>query len=190
MPNLKTAEDFRDYLKVGGIGIIEARIERAFSARLLELKEKITRLIAVEQADPFHENLLLTSILVDTRALFLESDRLQRNATLQNVYRARGMEERAYAIDSIFNEKVLHERSMKDIIKAWVDKRVVHMDWLWDDDEALIFDQIEALVFGSRIKSLFEVLLQLIEEYEALVAHFGKDIQEQLEKVLLAMTGP
>lgn len=189
MPVLKTAEDVRRYFDQGGIGIIEAHIERVFSARFSELKDKILRLLAIEEVDPFLANLLLTSILVDTRALFLESTRLKRNATLQTVYRARRMEERAEAVDAIFDEKVLQGKSMREVIKGWVDRRVVHIDWLWDDEEQLLFTQIEALFFETRMKSLLQVLLELIADYEEVVARFGENSQEQLNRILKAATG-
>ncbi len=189
MPDLKTVEDVKSYLESGGMGAIEARIERAFSARFVELKEKISRLFAIEKADPFAANLLLTSILVDTRALFLESDRQKRNATLQTVYRARRMEERAEAVDAIFDEKVLQGKSMREVIKGWVDKRVVHIDWLWDDDEVLLFKQMESLIFETGMKNLLQVLLELIAEYEEVVIRFGENTQEQMDRVFRAMTG-
>lgn len=189
MPDLKTVNDVRSYLNLGGFGAIEARIEQAFSARFCELKEKISRLSAIEHTDPFAANLILTSILVDTRALFLESDRQKRNATLQNVYRARRMEERAKAVDAIFDEEVFQGKSMREVIKGWVDKRVVHMDWLWNDDEVLLFSQMESLIFESGMKNLLSVLLGIIAEYEEVVFRFGKDAQEQLERVLKEMTG-
>ncbi|MDR2307953.1 MAG: hypothetical protein LBE53_12260 [Paucimonas sp.] len=189
MPDLKTVEDFKSYLELGGIGAIEARIERVFSARFVELKEKISRLFAIEKADQFAANVLLTSILVDTRALFLESDRQKRNATLQTVYRARRMEERAEAVDAIFDEEVLQGKSMREVIKGWVDKRVVHIDWLWDDDEILLSKQMESLIFESGMKNLLQVLLELIAEYEEVVIRLGKDSQEQMDRVFRAMTG-
>ncbi|MBH3362207.1 hypothetical protein [Pseudomonas sp. URMO17WK12:I11] len=189
MPDLKTVEDFKRYLELGGIGAIEARIERVFSARFVELKEKILRLFAIEKADQFAANVLLTSILVDTRALFLESDRQKRNATLQTVYRARRMEERAEAVDAIFDEEVLQGKSMREVIKGWVDKRVVHIDWLWDDDEILLSKQMESLIFESGMRNLLQVLLELIAEYEEVVIRLGKDSQEQIDRVFRAMTG-
>ncbi|MCE0882885.1 hypothetical protein [Pseudomonas putida] len=189
MPDLKTAEDFRRYLDLGGIRTIEARIERVFSDRFLELKDKILRLMAIEKFDASLANFLLTSILVDARALFLESSRHKRNATLQTVYRARRMEERANAVDAIFEEKVLEGKSMKEVIKGWVDRRIVHIDWLWDDEELLLFTQIEKLIFGSGMKNLLQVLLELIAEYEEVVVQFGENSQEQLYQMLKAATG-
>lgn len=189
MPDLKTAEDCRNFITAGGLGMVEARIERAFSARFVDLKEKINRLAAEQRWDTFEANLLLTSILVDTRALFLESDRQKRNATLQNVYRARRMDVRADAIDAIFNENKIQGQSLKNIIKSWVDKRVVHIDWLWSEEEVIIFTQMESLIFGEAMKSLPQILLEIIDEYEDFVGRFGKDFQEQIGKVFEAMTG-
>lgn len=188
MPDMKTSEDFKRYLEYGGIGVIEARIERAFSHRSSELKEKIVRLLDIEEEDPFLANVLLTSILVDTRALFLESTHRKRNATLQTVYRARRMEERANAVDAIFDEKVLQGKSMKEVIKGWVDTRVVHIDWLWDEEENSLFREVETLIFKNKMKNLLQVLLELIAEYEEVVVQFGENSQEQLYQVLEAMT--
>ncbi|MDU8458147.1 hypothetical protein [Pseudomonas syringae group sp. J254-4] len=189
MPDLKTAKDVEDYIAAGGLGVIEARIERAFSARFSELKEKISRLFDIELSDPFEANLLLTSILVDTRALFLESDRQKRNATLQNVYRARRMESRAAAVDAVFDEEFFPGKSLREVIKAWVDKRVVHMDWLWDDDEVILFKRMESLIFGGGMKNLLIVLVELITEYEEVVLRFGENMREQLDLIVRSMTG-
>lgn len=189
MPDLKTVKDVKEYIAAGGIGAIEARIERAFSVRFGELKEKISRLFDIELNDPFLANLLLTSILVDTRALFLESDRQKRNATLQNVYRSRRMDDRAAAVDAVFDEEFLQGISLRVVIKAWVDKRVVHMDWLWGDDEVILFKRMESLIFDGGMKNLLVVLLELIAEYEEVVSRFGENVQEQMDRVFRAMTG-
>lgn len=189
MPDLKTADDYRNYIKAGGLALVESRIENVFSVKLCLLKEKISRLVSVEEGDPFLANVLWTSILVDTRAFFLESGRHPRNATLQNVYRARKREDLAEAIDKKFDVKVIEDESIRDIIKSWVDKRVVHMDWLWDDREVLITKQMEDLIYGNGMKSLREVLLEIIEEYDEFVVEFGKNTREQIDLFLEATTG-
>ncbi|PKG54471.1 MULTISPECIES: hypothetical protein [Halomonadaceae] len=189
MPDLKTADDAREFIKAGGLGAIEARIERAFAVRFSDLKEKILRLSDHEIDDVLVANALLTSILVDTRALFLESDRHKRNATLQNVYRARRMDERARAVDAVFDEKVLDGMSLRTVIKSWVDQRIVHMDYLWDDNEVILFQRMETIIFGGRVNNLLLVLLNLIAEYEEVVSMFGENAQEQLFRVMRAITG-
>lgn len=78
---------------------------------------------------------------------------------------------------------------MKEVIKGWVDRRIVHIDWLWDDEELLLFTQIEKLIFGSGMKNLLQVLLELIAEYEEVVVQFGENSQEQLYQMLKAATG-
>jgi len=95
MPKLETREDFEVFQAAGGIGAIEGRIERAFKSRIDDLKEKIFRLNEMAETDMHLKNLIITSILVDARALFLEDEKLERNATLQNVYLARRLVERA-----------------------------------------------------------------------------------------------
>lgn len=189
MPQLKTADEIRHHIAIGGIGAIESRIEAAFSARLKDLKEKIIRLESIEKNDLFLSNTLINSILVDCRALFFESGRLQRNATLQNVYRARRMDEKAEAVDEILNQEVIDGKSLREVIKAWVDKRIVHMDWLWDEQESAMLEDIKGLIFSEKLNGLFGILKGLVDEYEAIVGRFGKDAKEQFELTLRALTG-
>ncbi|MFU1518279.1 hypothetical protein ACM25P_07170 [Vreelandella alkaliphila] len=99
------------------------------------------------------------------------------------------MEERAKSVDEVFDEKVLDGKTLREIIKSWVDKRVVHMDFLWDDDEVIHIKRIEWFIFGGGMNNLLFVLLKLIAEYEEVVARFGENAQDQLHLVLSEMTG-
>lgn len=189
MPDMKTAADVKKYIVNGGFGLVENRVEKIFKSRIIELKEKILRFKSIGNSDVFLANLLLNSILIDTRALFLESDRHKRNSTLQNVYRARSLEDRAAAVDNLLDEKILNELSIRKIVKSWVDQRIVHIDWLWDDEEVKIFKEIEYFIFNDKVKNLNETLLKLISDYEEFISQYGDNTREQTELVMKAMTG-
>lgn len=188
MPLLKTSDDAKSFIAYGGVTCIESKIENVFGLRLDALKEKIRRLRAADASNVFVANLLVDSILVDCRALFLENKRYARNVTLQNVYRARRMDEEATRVDGILSMYVSPERTAHDVIKAWVDKRVVHLDWLWDEEEERIFQDIKAFLFNSERGGLLELLDTLIEDYEKMRSTFGKNTREQIDMVLAAMT--
>lgn len=189
MLDFKTAESAREYIELGGVGAVEVRIERAFSIRLKLLKQKILQLLNMDLQDNCALDLVLNSILVDVRALFLESDWRKRNATLQNVYRARGMQDRALEVDAVFKEEVLPEVTLERVVKDWVDKRVVHVDWLWDDEEILFFERIESLIFGGEMHNLLRVVMRLVDDYENMVSRFGSNLHEQIDLVVANLTG-
>ena len=189
MPNLKTVKDVMKFQAAGGIGAIESRIEKAFSLRLVELKDKINWLSSVAETDVRSKNLIITSILVDARALLLEHERHKRNATLQNVYLARRLDDRAAAVDTELDREVFPGKTFRQVIKLWVDKRVVHMDWMWDEDEASAFNDMERLIFNDGMNGLFGILLRFIDDYEDVVDRFGLNVREQLDRVTAAMTG-
>jgi len=188
MPKLKTRADVEAFQASGGIGAIEGRIEAAFRSRFDDLKDKIVRLNEMAETDMFLKNLLITSILVDTRALLLEDEKLERNATLQNVYLARRLVERAKNVDAALDREILPGKNFREIIKCWVDKRVVRMDWMWDEDEASAYMDMDEVFFSDGIYSFTAVLLSLIEEYEGVVARLGKNAREQMELAITALT--
>jgi hypothetical protein len=63
------------------------------------------------------------------------------------------------------------------------------MDYLWDDNEVILFQRMETIIFGGRVNNLLLVLLNLIAEYEEVVSMFGENAQEQLFRVMRAITG-
>lgn len=134
-------------------------------------------------------NLITDSILVDCRALFMENKRFLRNATLQNVYRARQMDEKATNVDKLLAIKVSTDKTFHDVVKAWVDQRVVHIDWLWDEEEDRIFEDKRAFLFCSESGGLLKLLDNLIEDYEFVRSSFGRNAREQIDMALAAMTG-
>jgi hypothetical protein len=189
MPLLKTADDAKSFIAAGGVACIESKIENVFGLRFDALKEKVRRLRADGDSDVFVANLLVDSILVDCRALFLENEKRARNATLQNVYMARRMDEAATSVNELLNMNVSPGRTSRDVIKAWVDKRVVHVDWLWDEEEERILEDMKAFLFNTEGGGLLERLDRLIEDYEKMRSTFGKNAREKIEMVFSALTG-
>lgn len=189
MPVLKTTDEVKSFIAAGGFACIESKIESIFGSRLDALKEKICQLRSADASDVFVMNLLVDSILVDCRALFLENKRYARNATLQNVYRARRMDDAATRVDELFSLKVSSERTARDAIKDWVDKRLVHVDWMWDEEEEKVFEEMKAFLFNSEQDGLLPLLDILIDDYEKMRSMFGRNVREQIDTCLAALTG-
>ncbi|HEP6274465.1 TPA: hypothetical protein VDA67_002311 [Burkholderia vietnamiensis] len=191
-PNLKTAEDVRKYIEDGGAAWVESRIEDSFAERLHGMKEKIARLESLRSVDPFLSNVLVESILVDCRALFLERKKKDpaedKNSTLQNVYRARGEDEKAKKIDDVFERKILN-KSLKTIIKGWVDKRIVHMDFLKKPEEDELFSIASTFIFSEDDSGMLPVLRAIVDEYEAFTGTHGPNMRAAIDRVFELLTG-
>ncbi|WP_449405790.1 hypothetical protein [Massilia phosphatilytica] len=99
------------------------------------------------------------------------------------------MDEAATSVNELLNMNVSPGRTARDVIKAWVDKRVVHVDWLWDEEEERILEDMKAFLFNTEGGGLLELLDKLIEDYEKMRSTFGKNSREQIEMVLSALTG-
>lgn len=187
-PKITTMEEAKAFFASGGVFSTESRIENAFRARLEHLKEKIRLLRATEPGQEFMGNVLVESILVDFRALFLESKNRKLNSTLQNVYLARRMKDKAEKVDEYLNMAVRPGKSVKLIVKAWVDQRIAHIDWMSNEEETRIFDDMKAFLFDDEQAGLLKWLDTVIEDYELATSHLGKNMREQLEIVVAAMT--
>jgi hypothetical protein len=164
-------------------------MEDLFGLRIDALKQKISLLRAVDAGEEFMGNLLVDSVLVDCRALFLEGDRYPRNSTLQNVYRARRMDARAQKVDEFLSTKMSAGKTVREVIKAWVDRRVVHIDWLWDEEEDQIFEDMRSFLFNDEKGGLLTFLDILIADYECVRLSYGRNSREQINNVLAALTG-
>lgn len=189
MPVIKTAEDARNFIAAGGIACVESKIEKTFGQRVDELKEKIRRLKTGDPEDVFLLNLLANSILVDCRALFLENKSRSRNATLQNVYLARSMHEESARVDQLLNMEAAPGKTARQVIKGWVDQRIVHIDWLWDEQEEQFFDDIKTFLLNAHGGGLLALLDELIEDYDRMRSTFGDNLREQIDQVFAALTG-
>lgn len=188
----KKANEILELIDKDGLFFHLRPIEKAFDLRLNQLRIKLHRFLSpefLEKYDSLDQDIYIQSILVDCRALFLESPRLKENSTLQNIYKIRHQPEKARAIDEIFDEIVVEDKSYRTIIKDVVDKRIVHIDRLDDEQEKKCLDHIDYILSRETIKSLFILLLQISIEYGEFVKQYGESSEEQLNRVLHSLTG-
>lgn len=187
----KNADEVRQFIRRGGLFKKMNRIEEVFSDKLKIMNQKIHRIISgYFKDDELSYRVYVNSILTDCRAMFLENSRCKFNSTLQSTYRARGLEILANEIDEIFNEA--HNptgKQLREIIKSWIDKRVVHYDYLESEKEKEIREDIENILDQNSINNLFEKLIIISISYENLCDELGKNSEEQLEKTLSWLTG-
>jgi hypothetical protein len=77
------------------------RIEEVFYKKFLKLRQKINKVLKLSD-DLLDYDVYVDSILVDCRAIFLETKNRKSNSTLQNSYRARNLDDLANEIDEFF----------------------------------------------------------------------------------------
>lgn len=188
LPRMETKEDVLKFLEKG-MFFKQNRIEEVFYQRFVQLRKKIHKVLSDENRDEFDYEVYVNSILVDCRAIFLENPRFKFNSTLQGTYRARGLNDFAQAIDEFFEREVLKGRSLKVVIKDWVDKRVVHVDCMEPEDENAITANILTVIDRKVLGNIFHDVLLISLQYEEVRALYGKNAGEQLDKVLSLMTG-
>lgn len=188
MDKIETREDALKYLKKG-MFYKQDRIEEIFNEKFIDLRLKILLVLENKLDDPLYYNVFLNSILVDCRAMFLENKRYKLNSTLQNSYRARRMDDFAQEIDELFDRTTSSGKTLKEVIKSWVDQRIVHFDYLESDDEQLITDDIKEVIDRETMGNLFHDILLIAMQYEEFKAAYGKNTTEQISKVLEALTG-
>lgn len=188
----KEASEIMELINKDGLFFHLRPIEKAFDLRLNQLRMKLHRFLSpefIEKYDDLDQDIYIQSILVDCRALFLESPRLKENSTLQNIYKIRHQSEKAREIDEVFDEIVVEGKSYRTIIKEVVDKRIVHIDRLDDEQEKKCLDHVDYILSRETIKSLFILLLQISIDYSKFVKQHGESSEEQLNRVLRSLTG-
>lgn len=121
IPDLKTKEEALDFLNKGMFHV-QDRIGEVFKQKFNMMRLKIHRILDhKEPLDELSYDVYVTSILVDCRALFLESKYRKKNSTLQNFYLSRGFESLAESIDEKLVNKEINGKKLGGIIKGWVD---------------------------------------------------------------------
>lgn len=188
LPELRTKEDALKFLEKG-MFFKQNRIEELFYRRFVSLRKKIHKVLANECLDGFDYDVYIGSILVDCRAMFLENTRFKFNGTLQSTYRARKLDEYAAGIDEFFDREVVEGKSLKVVIKDWVDKTLVHVDYLEPDDEHLAYENILSVIDRKTLGSIFHDILIIARQYEEVRELYGKNSEEQLNRTFLWMTG-
>ena len=188
LPELKTKDDVLEFIKKG-MFFKQKRIEEVFYRRFVSLRQKINKVLSDECLDDFDYDIYVNSILIDCRALFLENPRNKFNGTLQGAYRARNLDEYAKGIDEFFDREVVEGKSLKVVIKDWVDKMLVHIDYLEPEDENLVFENILLIIDRKTLSNIFHDILIIARQYEESRDLYGKNADEQLDRILSWLTG-
>lgn len=187
LPKLKTKEEVLKFLEKGMFSK-QNRIEELFYRRFVSLRKKIHKVLSGECLDDFDYDVYVNSILVDCRALFLESARLKFNGTLQSTYRARNLGDYAAGVDEFFDREVVEGKTLKVVIKDWVDKKLVHVDYLEPDDENLVRENILSVIDDKTLDNIFLDILSIAGQYEEVRKLYGRNLEEQLDRVVSWMT--
>ncbi|BCV52920.1 hypothetical protein [Shewanella algae] len=188
LPELKTKDDVIKFIEKG-MFFKQNRIEELFYIRFVSLRKKIHKLLTNEILDDFDYDIYVNSILVDCRALFLENPRYKFNGTLQSTYRARNLGEYAEGIDEFFDREVVEGKSLKVVIKDWVDQRLVHIDYLEPEDEDLVYENILSIIDRKTLRNIFHDILIIARQYEEIRELYGKNAEEQVNRTLSWLTG-
>jgi len=185
---INSVEDARKVLDKG-IFYKQNRIEEVFYEKFIKLRLKIHKILENKIEDPLDYDVYVNSILIDCRAMFLENKRYLFNSTLQSTYRARNLNEYADGIDEFFERKINDNKTLKEAIKDWVDKRVAHYDYLEPEEEKAIFEATSNLLDRDVLGNLFHDILIIAKQYEEIRTQYGSNAKEQFEKTLAALTG-
>ncbi|EGR3376013.1 hypothetical protein DMJ27_25195 [Vibrio parahaemolyticus] len=189
IPEFKTMEEVEEFLSKG-VFHVQDRIGEVFKQKFNMMRLKIHRVLDhQEPLDELSYDVYVTSILVDCRALFLESKFRKKNSTLQNFYLSRGFEDLAKSIDEKFVNKDIDGKKLGHLIKGWVDQRVVHVDYLDEETEDEHFDGILTILRRDTVENLFIDLLVIAGEYEEFKETYGQSMTEQMDRLLRAFTG-
>ncbi|MNE21375.1 hypothetical protein D3C80_1145350 [compost metagenome] len=171
-----------------GLYYKQNRIEEVFYRKFSILRKKVHRVLEKKDISELDYEVYVNSILVDCRALFLENPRFEFNSTLQSTYKARNLEQYAKNIDDFFNQEILAGMTLKVIIKDWVDKRVVHVDYLETDNEINFIENIHSILNKETIDNLFIHILLIAKQYEEVREIYGKNTEEQIDRFLANLT--
>ncbi|WP_375320629.1 hypothetical protein [Aliivibrio logei] len=189
IPDLKTKEEALEFFNKGMFHV-QDRIGMVFKQKFNMMRRKIHKVLDHDQPlDELSYDVYVTSILVDCRALFLESKYRKTNSTLQNFYISRGFEDLAESIDEKFVNKDIDGKKLGEIIKSWVDKRVVHVDYIDEELEVQNFDNVLSILRRDTVENIFVDLLLIAGEYEEFKQKYGHTMTEQMERFFEAMTG-
>jgi hypothetical protein len=157
-------------------------LKRRFHEKFATLRKKVHRVLDRDQntkLDDESYDVFVNSILVDCRAIFIENSQYKKNCTIQNFYKATNHPELASSIDDLFNKKTNAGVSVREAIKGWVDKNIVHFDFIDQKTEQEHLDNVLSVIDRSTIDNLFVDIL--------LVAHQYEEYRRYLEKLSFAV---
>lgn len=164
-------------------------IEELFHKKFVKLRLKVHKILDNQYENNMDYETLVHSILIDCRAIFLENTKQTQNSTLQNIYKNRGLDDYAAGIDEYFDKIVKNGKSRKEIIKGFVDKRLAHCDFLEEDEEKILEENLLVILDRTTIENIFVDILFIAIQYEEIRKTFGKNPREQLDLVLKTLTG-
>lgn len=162
-----------------------------FSRLLSRVDEKFARLrrkvhrILENKLDEEAYSVFVESILVDCRALFIENSRYKTNCTLQNFYRATNHPEYAEGIDKYFDSATSNGVNLREVIKTWVDKHIVHFDYVNKEAEDAALQGVSRLLDRQTINNLFVDIMLFARHYE----EYRASLYQSGAAVIEAMTG-
>lgn len=171
-----------------GIFHKENRMEEVFHEKFIKLRLKIHKIIEGQYDDELMYEILVHSILIDCRAIFLENTDYKYNTTLQNIYRNRSLNEYADGIDNYFNTIIKGNKSLKEIIRKFVNKRLAHVDYLEEKQENILEEDILTILDRNTINNIFVDILVIAIQYEEIRKYFGKNKGEQLDRIFETLT--
>ncbi|WP_343515092.1 hypothetical protein [Klebsiella quasipneumoniae] len=187
----RSADEIRKLIEKDGIFFPIKNIERLFNSKFISLRKKIHRFLDDDfdkKYDSLDKNVYLQSILVDCRAMFLESPRRKDNGTMQNIFIIRNFPEMAEKIDNAFNEKIEGDITYRKIIKDIVDQRIAHYDYVDDEVENKYLEHLELIINREDFKNIFILLLSLSIDYKSFLEVYGETYEEQFNQFLNFMT--
>lgn len=163
-------------------------LNRRFREKFVTLRRKVHRVLDRDpktNLDDESYDVFVNSILVDCRALFIENSRYTKNCTIQNYYKATKHPEFAKAIDDLFDKKISTGISVREVIKIWVDKNIVHFDFIGEKEEMEYMNNVLSVIDRSTIDNIFIDILLIAQQYE----EYQKYLKKLSAAVLEAMTG-
>lgn len=157
-----------------------------FHEKFSSLRKKVHRVLDNDPSSMLDDayEVYVNSILVDCRAIFIENKRYKKNCTIQNYYRATNNPEFATSIDELFDRKILNDISLKKVIKSWVDKNIVHFDFISNEEEDVYLKGISAAIDRATINNIFIDIMLIAKAYE----NYRKNLREHAYAVIETMT--
>jgi hypothetical protein len=157
---------------------------RRFDEKFVKIRNKVHRVLE-NNLDEESYDIYVNSILIDCRALFIENDNYKDNCTIQNFYKATNHPEYAKSIDEHFNRKISENVTLRKIIKNWVDKHLVHFDFVDVKAEQAHFSGVNSILNRSTIDNLFIDILLIAKQY----VEYQSFLRQGANAVIEAMTG-
>ncbi|MBB3118032.1 hypothetical protein [Pseudoduganella violacea] len=157
---------------------------RRFDEKFTKLRKKVHRVLE-NNLDEQSYDIYVNSILIDCRALFIENIRYKHNCTIQNFYKVTQQPDFAQAIDAHFDGLTSGGLTLREVIKSWVDRHLVHFDFVDEKTEQAHFDDLASVLDRRTIANLFVDILLIAQQY----SEYRLFLHQQAYAVCEALTG-